>query len=230
MGRDLLKAVMAAVAMVGLGGCAGVAWMATQLAPPPKVQAKYEPPTDKRYLVLVDDVLNSQANHETVKCSLSQQLSQRLVEHEIASSTIPYRQVVHLSTITPGYDELTIPQIGQKLGADLVLYVHIDQFELRDSPVDTLWHGQFTTSVKVVDVQAGRLWPQDLPEGHRVGPVEVPTHDSTQPAHDLAITQSLIDQMADRVAKLFYEHRVDADQLQRQQQQEEPWPTEDEQP
>jgi len=218
--KTSLLAVLAGVLAAQAGGCAGVAWIAAQLAPPRKVHAQFRPPAQKRCLVLVDDVLSGQGAYETVKDMLTERLNQELAEHKIAASTIPYGQVAHLAAITPRYNDLSIPQIGRKLDADLVLYVQIDRFELRDSPVETLWHGCFVASVKMVDAQQGRLWPMDRPDGHQVGPVEIPIHDSSQPAHDVALTQELVDRMADRVAKLFYDHRQSAQELQEQQQEE----------
>jgi len=220
MKRSLALAVLAGVLATGAGGCAIFSWTVAQFAPPQKVPAQFEPPAQKRWLVLVDDVLVGQGTYQTVKSMLTDRLNAQLVEHKVAASTIPFSQVVHLETITPHYSDLGIPRIGRDLGADLVLYVHIDAFELRDSPVETLWHGQFRGTVKLVDVQAGRLWPADRPDGHQVGPVEVPVHDSSQPGHDVELTDTLVNQMADRVAKLFYDHKVGVQQLQEQEQRD----------
>lgn len=219
MKRSLLAAMLA-VAAFQAGGCAAVSWAVAQFAPPQKVDAQFKPPQGKRILVLPDEVSSTKGECQTVKQLLSQRVGQLLIEHEVAGSVIPYSQVIHLETITPGYDRLTIPEIGEQLKADLVLYVHVDRFELRDTTADPLWHGVFAATVKLVDVKEGRLWPQDRPDGHRIGPIEVPVHDSSQPAHEIELTADLVEKMSDRIAKLFYDHRVDAQDLQKQQQRD----------
>jgi len=193
-------------------GCAVISWTVAQFAPPQKVSAVYKPPKNKKYLVLVDDALSPPGEYEVVKKLLTRKMSVQLVDKGIARSTVEYREISDLVARTPNFQQLAVSQIGQMLGADVVLYVHLDTFQIKDSQVSQFWHGQFTTTVRLIDVQNGRLWPTDRPRGHKVGPLEMPTEENPSATYGIELTEKLVDGMADRIAKLFYDHRVPVQQ------------------
>ena len=114
------------------------------------------------------------------------------------------------SATTPDFDRLAVSQVGQKAGADLVLYVRLDELTLPDAAAATPpGEARLRTNVRMVDVTKGRLWPRDRPDGHPVGPVELPaaTAGGTGTAE---LAASLAGRMADRIARLFYVHDVPA--------------------
>jgi len=197
--------------LVGAGlltGCgAMIGWSANVFAPPKKVPPVYTPPAEKKILVFVDDIL-SPVNYEPVKGQLTEQLNHHLIEHDIANQTVAYEDLLKLIAATPNFNELAVIEVGQKLGADLVLYIHMDEFSLKDQEVSPLWRGYMETTIRVVDVREGRLWPVDRPAGYPVDPVEIPA--GTQPASDYGeqLAQKVAETMAQRIAQLFYEHEL----------------------
>lgn len=198
----LLLAPMA----LGGGSCALPAWFAAQFSPPKKVDAEFELAKGKKVLVFVDDMLNP-VSVPLVKIELSRQLGKQLVAHEVAAETVSYDRLADLVAATPNFNRLTVGEVGQKVGADIVVYVQMDEFTLKDEGVEELWRGRLQTTVRVVDVVKGRLWPRDRPEGYPVPAVTTPTQaDSEIRAEEL--TRTLAAQMADRIAKLFYEHET----------------------
>ncbi len=174
---------------------------------PRKVQAVYQPPEGKKILVFVDDLQNP-VSYEPIKAELTERLNEQLIENNVAERVVPYERLLTLMAATPEFHALSIGQIGNKLGADIVLYVHVDTFSLKDNEVTPLWHGQLATTIRMVDVTRGRLWPEDRPAGFTVKPVETPTEYSPSQTYEIDLATSLARQMATRVARLFYDHEI----------------------
>jgi len=209
MTRAAMIARLAVACAVGacLAGCAIPAFLAAQWGPEEKIAAKFEPPAGKTVLVLVED-LAKPINYEPVKAQLTEMLNRQLVDHKVAARTIPFTRIGELATRSPdAYNNLSVSELGARLGADIVLYVNIEDFGLRDPAAsDELWKGRLETSVRLVDVTEGRLWPKDRPAGHRVDKAETPTITDSSPSRAEQVSQELARITADRIAKLFYDH------------------------
>ena len=203
---------LALATMVFVAGCGPmIGWFVNAFAPPQKVRALYEPPADKKLLVFVDDMLNP-VSYEPVKGELTKRLNRQLTEHKVVAQTVTYEEILDLMAATPNFNELTVTEIGQKLKADVVVYVYIDEFTLKESEASPLWRGRMRATVRVVDVELGRLWPEDRPTGHSVKPVETPGASHPSPTYGTDLSKILAEKMAERIAKLFYTHRVGARQ------------------
>ena len=199
--------VLALAAVLPIGGCApGLAWFVAQFAQE-KVQALYKPPARKTVLVFVDDMLNP-VSTPAIKGELTERLNAQLTQHKLAAVTVPHTKLMELMSAGRDFDRLSVAEVGRKLGAELVLYVHIDKFSLRDEEQGSLWRGELRATIRWVDVQTGRLWPDDRPEGHALPPVETPVVDSTSAATGQELTRQLAELAADRIAKCFYDHTV----------------------
>lgn len=207
LGRRLTIAALAAICP-GIGGCGVFPWFVAQFAPPQKVDAVYEPPKDKKILVFVDDYLNPQ-DCGAVKRELTERLGEQLTEHGVAARTVSFRRLVNLMAATPDFNELAVIQVGSRLGADIVLYVHVDNYTLKDSEVSPLWKGELEVSVRMVDVvDRKRLWPRDR-RSYPLPPVRLSPIQDPSPTYAAKISRQLAKRMADRIAKLFYDHTVD---------------------
>lgn len=203
-----------AALLLGAGGCTqSFAWFVAQFAPPKKVEAVYEPPKDKRFLVLVEDK-PSPVRYEPIKYELAERIGRKLVDRKVARETVSQDRL-HDLTNTRDYNLLSISEIGQKLDADLVLYVQIESFSLKDSPQSPLWQGRLATSVWVVDArEPRRLWPKDQPTqggGYRVGPVEFKHSENPSPTYGEEIARNLAEEMAEQIVRLFYKHELARD-------------------
>jgi len=191
-----------------LGGCQVAGWLVNVFAPPQKVKAKYVPPKDKTMLVLVDGPLYL-VYYEPLKYELTKELNRRIVEKHIARKTVPYESLQRLSATTSDYYELGIPQVGERVGADLVLYVLIGEFILKDEgETSPIWTPRLTASVKVVDVKKGLLWPADNPYGYSVEAVELPTTEDSSERYGEVASRQLAQQMAAKIARLFHDYEV----------------------
>ena len=203
----ILLAAMAIIAVFADTGCTTplISYIAGQLQRPKKVEAKYELPDDKVVLVLAENRTDARS-YENIKRKLTDALNEQLVERDLAKRTIPYDDIMRFRLSTPGYHKMEIKEICKRLGADLVIYVHIDKFLLKDDTSD-VWRGQISTTVFVKD-RDSRLWPEDLPGGHVVKPIERRPSTGSSPTYGDRLAGLLAGQMADRIAKLFYDHRL----------------------
>jgi len=193
-----------------LGGCGPfIAWVANAFAPPQKVPALYRPPSGKKFLVFVDDILNP-VGYEPIKSELTRGLNRQLKDSRIAADAVSYEDVLTLKSSTPEFNRLSVSEIGQKLGADIVLYVKIDRFSLKDNEATPLWQGRLHTTVRLVAVGVGRLWPDDRPEGYPVEPLEPPAETHPSPNYGEVLSKALAQQMAERITNLFCDHEISA--------------------
>jgi hypothetical protein len=204
-------ALILAAGLASVGGCANMfAWFVAVASPPKKIEPLYELPKDKKILVFVDD-RPAPVSYETVKYELAARVSRKLVDQKLVKETIPYDRIVDLS-MSKDYGRLSITEVGQRLGAEVVVYVQIDSFSLRDTPYSPLWKGKLATQVWVVDpMKPERLWPKDVPDkhGYLVPPVEFKHTENPSPTFGEEIARSLTEEMADKIIDLFHEHVED---------------------
>lgn len=202
--RTILIALLLVPAVLG-SGCAGIKYMAAVMAPPEKVKPLYTLPGGKKILVFVDDIRHP-LTYEAVKTDLAQRVGRLLVQHKMAEEIIPPDKVLDLASSMQNFNQMPIPDVGRKLGADLVLYLEIDHFSLRESNDSPLWLGRFVSRVKVVDSKVGRIWPEDRPNGYPVPPVETPATANFNESFGAVLATKLAEDMAVRVVNLFREH------------------------
>ena len=206
--RTSINLLLLLLLVMGLGGCGPLAaWTAAQFAPPEKVPATYDPPAQKTFLVLVDDY-HQVLQYEPLKADLTAELNRQLREHRIARGVVEHDELLNLMETTPRFDDLSTAEVGRELQADIVLYVLIDRFSLKESPANPLWQGKLGASVRLVDVREGRLWPTDRLGGYPVPTVQLPPTSSDSPTAEAVLSRALARRMADRIAKLFYRHEV----------------------
>ncbi len=206
------------VLAAGLSGCGQLmGYMGHVLAGPETVEARYEIPSDARLLVFVDDIKNP-LSYPEVKRRIGRRVGEHLTheDHRVVKEIVPQRDLIALVAGDPEFYTLSIAEVGNKVGADIVLYVHIDRFQLREDPASPIWKGRLEASALLVDVHEGmqrgqpRLWPTDRLEGQPVEPpATTPSEQDPSPRYGIELTNRLCDQMADRIAKLFYDHEVD---------------------
>lgn len=193
------------VVSLAMSGCAVIAYVTAKIRGPKKIPAECTLPDDTRTLVLVD----AQSSREKVKRFLTNALNKELTSRGLVDEIVPYEDIVALRLATPGYNRLKASEIGEKLKAKTVIHVHITKFALKDNRQDVMWHGQVEARVKVIAVPVKRLWPRDRPAGVLVGPVGQDETIDLSSTYASKLTAVLCIQMADTVAKLFYEHEAE---------------------
>lgn len=207
--RNLIVLVLIPLLTAALGGCQLVAFIVAQFAPPQDVEAVYEPPEGKTVLVFVDD-FRRPVSYEPIKEALAEGVAAELVEHEVAARTIPYGKFEDLVHSTRDFNRMPIPNVGRELGADLVVYVEIRRFSLKEDDQSPLWQGQMDVNVKVVNSQTGILWPKGRPDGYPVSYAEREPSQDLSETYGTVVAKKVAAKMSRKVARLFYDHKVPA--------------------
>lgn len=201
----LLTPMLLVPIVLTVPGCAVAAWMAAAFTPPKPIPALYQLPRNCTVLVLVNDP-NGLTTDVYVRRELTDELNGLLVEHDVAAKTIDVRRIMQTASVTPNFYRMSPEQIGRLLEATHVVTIDITDFQLKDDPIGHIWKGRITADVNVYDAQEGLLWPTDRANGYPVEPVTTPTTENQSADYAQTLANKLSRQLADHVAKLFYEH------------------------
>lgn len=204
-----LLSVFLPLSSAGCGGTAG-AWLYWfGHVPEEKVKAEFKL-TKEKLAILIDDDRGGLLD-PTLPSMLTENLSKEFVEHNVNQFVIPAREVTQLRRKDSQFDKRGIREIGLRLDATQVLHINVRKFLLHDDVVEPAYKGRFVAAVKVIDVNAKtpedvRLWP-NTSEGKVL---EVTTEIATpkDPGYKEQLTRRLCEEMADKIAKLFYDHKV----------------------
>lgn len=177
-----------------------------KLFPQEKVPPRFTLPANKTIMVFPDDI-KCPLIYPTIKRVLVEKADKLLIKHSLASKTIPYDKLIDLRNAEPEFNLMSIPKIGRRLGADLVIYVSIEEFSLKDNSVDTLWRGRLVGKVKVVDVLKGRIWP-DESTGFPIS-INEPITENSSAAFGAELARKLAERMAEEACGLFHKRYID---------------------
>ena len=209
VGRSLAIAMcwlMGAAAVSTLGGCQLFFAAVEMMFPYTTVQPQFELPKAKTVLVFPDDVENP-VSYPPIKRKLAEHIAKILIDKSLVARTIPYDKLIDLRSAEPNFNRMAVASVGRKLGADVVVYISINEYTLKNMPIETLWRGKFAGWVRVVDVNEGRLWPVEQ-AGHSVS-VNTPTTENVSETYGEELSAELAEKLATEVAGLFHEHKID---------------------
>ncbi len=152
--------LLAIIGVVWSGGCNVVGWMGSPTAYEKKVPAEYELyRTDSRILVFVDQARSSGGGFQ-VRGALDAAVSNYLTNKVRIDKSNIIAPVGYTPSRVQAYAGLSPAQIGQKAGADLVLYIRIDKYELEQMDSRGYFTGSMATRSVLVDVGSAKiLWP-----------------------------------------------------------------------
>ncbi|KKL77934.1 hypothetical protein LCGC14_2029910 [marine sediment metagenome] len=208
--KFLLLPVLALAAGVLGSGCQalllGPVAMIELLFPKSREPAEFKLPAGKTVLVFPDDMLRP-VSYPPVKRALAERICKTLKDKKLVANAVPYDSLIDLQHNEANFNRMAVASVGRRLGADLVIYINIGEFSLKDSPVGTLWSGRFAAKVRVVDVRKGRIWP-DESAGYPVRIVE-PMTDNSSESFGALLSLKLAGRLADEVSGLFHTRYVD---------------------
>lgn len=188
--------LLAVIGTVWSGGCN----VLSPTAHEKKVPAEYELyGTESRILVFVDQVRSSSVGFH-VRDALDATVTAYLAD----KVRIDKNNIIAHAGYTPSrvqaYAGLSPAQIGQKAGADLVLYIRIDKYELEQMDSRGYFSGSIATRSVLVDVgPATVLWPASKEARLNRIKVEFETHGRA------AISNRLMSGAAHCITRYFYD-------------------------
>lgn len=163
--------------------------------------------TKKPLLILFDD-RNEVVTHPRAIRRAYKEISDRFIEFVVNRRVVPFNDCQRLQQTDPKYDTMSIREIGERLGAEQVLYVRIYRFTVHAEAGAPLYKGEFMAKVKVLSTERTDevlLWPRD-PAGRRVS-VTTPSTSMGGEKSSGDFADELGTRMGKAIAELFYEHR-----------------------
>jgi len=206
--RLRLPAAAAACALLvaGMAGCQQLAGFWAVASGGDEVPAEFTLAKGPIAL-LIDDPDSLGVAPEAMR-AMHERVEQEFTQREVNKRLISFDEVQRLATAERNYDDLSIRQIGEKLGAEQVIYVRVQYWATRANPGDPQFEGRWRSAIKVLGTQRDadvRLWPKDAP----AKTLEVRTDpDLTDAAGaEIEVAQELGRKMGRVVALSFVAHK-----------------------
>ena len=174
-----------------------------------KVEAKFRL-TEDRVLILIDDP-GGRIPLPGAKRFLFEALTNHLLDNEAADQLLPYESVIHLRQSEPEFERRGCREIGKLAGATQVLWIEVRAFLADPQITDPNDAAHFSVTVKVIDATEERrprvrLWPTSR-RGHAVT-ATLSGSDVSRAKTKRGIAKALAEELAEKVAKLFYDYRL----------------------
>jgi len=198
--------VFAIIACTAMTGCNILEPLTYAVEGPPQAPAVYQLP-EKKIVVFVDD-RSSIIPRTRLRRTLAHRTTNDLLRvQQIVPAAVEPSAAVRLAQTEDSGHLLSIAEIGRRIGADLVIYIHPIRFSLSSGglpkPIAVL-------GVKIIDTRTGdRLFPIELGSTEHILTATMAAktgsnYDTEQARKELE--NSLADFAGLRVAQLFYEH------------------------
>lgn len=167
----VVKTIVVAVTLVAIllcCGCGIFGLLGTQTQHEKKVPAEYDlvAQNGKKLLVLVNQptwLLPSADIKRHLTKAIHKHIDAKINKKKKKISLVPYEQIIDFRS---QQSERYVPsptRTGQELGAHLVLYVVIDDYQLTQVAGSDYYKGQLAGLAQLTDVQTGRvLWPDSI--------------------------------------------------------------------
>jgi hypothetical protein len=160
-------------------------------------------------LIMLEDPRNLVEQPRALR-ELHREVAARFDKFNVNRRVKPFEDWMRFRQSEPKYDDMTIRQVGEKLGVDQVLYISVERFTLQAEPGAPVYKGEFAVRVRVCSTERKsdvRVWPLREEQG-RLVTVDTPavSVESGRAAEDVAA--ELGRKLGTQIAKLFYEHRA----------------------
>lgn len=209
LSRHIAFLALAAAIAVAAAGCNYVIpamWVAQG---PPKKPAMFTLPKDAKTTVFVDD-RKSVISRTQLRAQLADDIATELTTQGLVTNVVSGRELIAYvrKVETPG-KRVSIEDLGNAVGADVVIYVEMMTFDLMADGVTP--RPTATARIKVVDVKTKeRLFPPT--GGDKLGFEVSAETEALQPgiyrtsAGRRTVEDMLEKRLGDQIVKLFYDH------------------------
>jgi len=204
--RSLVALVL--VASVLGAGCDQAAWILVKtvgpFVPEDKAEAEYRL-AGQSVLVLVDVADPAVASaHPRVELMVSDGICKALERKGAAGPIVPVHSLAAARRTEPDFARWSVAQVGRYFNVDLVVYVELHEFRLKDSPGGNAFHGYAESAVRVVSPETGKqVWPV-LASARQVTAETMP---DVQPEESAEVATILAEGLADKIARYFYTYK-----------------------
>ena len=204
--RNAPLGVIAAL-LLSLTGCQALGVLMYKTAGDPDIPAQYELPQKKALVFAENFRHNSIAADDAellgrlINARLSQQNLVPLVGHE---------KLLELkATNQAAYRKMTIVEIAQKLGAEQVIYVHLQSGGVSSMGGGSIKQGKASVLVRVIDVKTGEnAWPTGIEDGRLLATETNPATTGSKPESEIRL--KMYDDLSMQVVRLFHKWKPDS--------------------
>ena len=201
--RAIAIVVMCATVLL-VAGCNYLLPASYIIEGPPKAPAAFELPS-KRTVVIVDDKINRMPR-VALRVGIGDSVGTHLLENNVVPETITTRDAVALiRRMDTASKPVSIQRICESLGAEQVVYVEIDDFNLSGGREEG--GPEAVALVKVLDITNGsRLWPTAGSEAVQSSLQDINPSLIATSAGRREVEDKLAEKLGEDIAKLFYAH------------------------
>jgi hypothetical protein len=199
--------LLIALAALAVAGCNIIVPAAYIIEGPPSNDAQYTLP-DRKVVVFVDDRKNLLSRTQ-LRTVIGDKVASDLLAQELVPEAIASRDALAVARRDESAGKpISTSEIGEKVGAEVVIYVRVISFNLAEPGGNPLPNAM--ARVRVIDAtNRQRLFPTDVEDPG----VEV-TSDMREVSMDLynstsgrrSVEEQLATNLGDRIGKLFYKH------------------------
>jgi len=196
-------AILGCAAIVG---CNVVTPIAYAIHGPGRVKAEYKLNAEATTVIFIDDP-SSQVSQRRLRAQIGQRAQEVLLAKKAVVDMIDTRAALTASAKERHGTMLSTQEIGEAVGADVVIWGLLSQFTLSADGVSHL--PMASLQVKVMDVATGETWPEGddfypltLRMGQQPGFAPQSTSDTLEGEAKLA------DKLGAALAQLFYNHDI----------------------
>lgn len=175
-----------------------------------KVPARYEL-EDRKTLIIVDDP-RTVVGDPMFGNRVMQMIDNELRMNQVVTETVPLETWLEFQrqqgeTEDPA-KQLPLTTIGQRLGADQIIYVFLTEASMAPNP--GVWQPWARAKVKVWDVEnSRRTFPSGDSSGYSFETKMKASQRSVEgPGSQYVLVREFADHVGDNMAKLFYEHKL----------------------
>ena len=199
--------LLAAAILTTIPGCNVVAPIAYAIHGPEKIDPVYTLPENATTVIFVDDP-SSKVAQRRLRYAMADTATHQLLEKRVLTDMLEPRTIIAAATKDSHSSRMSITELGQSVGADIVIYAVITNFSL--TPESGSYLPQASLRVKIIDVAQGkRVWPESE-FGHPLE-IQIPQLPGQSPntnADRIAIEQQLAARVGLGLSQLFYRHEI----------------------
>ncbi|MEK6642819.1 MAG: hypothetical protein AABZ08_02845 [Planctomycetota bacterium] len=205
-GRAHIVALFLGCMVTLTSGCVQMAALWTNMTGGDWIPAQFTL-TKEPLLILIDDRGSTVTEPKAIR-EAHKTIAVNFAEFKVNHNVIPFEEWQRLAQTDKKYNRYSIRQVGEKLGAEQVLYINVERFTLHGEPGAPVFKGEFTVRVKIMSTNREkdiRLWPSEE-SGKRVSVSSAPVPiDSEKSASDIANELGI--KLGKEVSMMFYGHR-----------------------
>ena len=192
-------------------GCDALGYLGYLFAPPSrpiKVQAEYSGLANRTTAIVIFADQSVQYEYPYARVGLSMALSAELKKHVKGITVVDPQRVIKYQDENVRWDSQDKSRLGRALDADMVLYVVLREYQMREPGSINLFRGRITAQATVYETADGtddeRKWYND--DLRVVYPEDAPTGKPGE--DDTRIRYETEKRFAQLLAKKFYDHEV----------------------